>query len=379
MVTQRIELFPGVFFTALRTDKFKTDCLSLSLLTALDRDTVSANALLPRVLERGTRSHPTMEAVSAACDELYGARLLPLVRKAGEVLAVGFYFSFLSERFVPGGGGLMERVAGLLGELLLRPALSGGLLREDYVESEKEKLIDDIRGKVNDKRSYSASRLTELMFCYEAYGCDDMGTEASASEVDRKSLTEHYRNLLATSPVEIFYCGALEPQRVEAALREALAALPRGEIDWELGTDVRMNAVEAEPRYFDETMDVGQGKLCMGFRLGDSMQDPDFAALRVFNALYGGTVTSKLFLNVRKSSRCAITPPRAWTGSRARCLCSPALRRRITRWPGRRFWPSWRTWPGGSSPTPTSTPPARPWPGTCAPSPTVPGRWSTTI
>ena len=30
------------------------------------------------------------------------------------------------------------------------------------------------------------------------------------------------------------------------------------------------------------------------------MEEPDFAAIRVFNALYGGAVTSKLFLNVRE-------------------------------------------------------------------------------
>ena len=79
-----------------------------------------------------------------------------------------------------------------------------------------------------------------------------------------------------------------------------LAPLPRGELELELGTDIRMNALESEPRMFDETMEVTQGKLCLGFRLGDCMEDPDFAAIRVFNALYGGSVTSKLFLNVRE-------------------------------------------------------------------------------
>ena len=61
-----------------------------------------------------------------------------------------------------------------------------------------------------------------------------------------------------------------------------------------------MNAVEDHVRHFDEEMDVAQGKLCMGFRLGDCMDDPDFAAIRVFNALFGGAVTSRLFLNVRE-------------------------------------------------------------------------------
>ncbi len=297
---ERTELFPGVFFNALQTDKFKSDCLSVSLLTALDRDTISKNALLPRVLARGSARYPDMDAVNAACDELYGARVIPVVRKVGEMVTLGFYAGFLADRFTPDGSALLESVAALVGELLLHPASEGGALRADYVESEKEKLIEDIRGRVNDKRAYSAFRLIEQMFCYEAYGCDDMGTEGSVSEVDAQGLTAYYRSLLAASPVEIFYCGAADSARAAAAVRNALAELPRGELNWELGTDIRMNTVEARPRFFEETMEVGQGKLCLGFRLGDSMEDPDFAALRVFNALYGGTVTSKLFLNVRE-------------------------------------------------------------------------------
>ncbi len=300
MDIQRTELFPGVFLTTLRTDKFKTDCLSVNLLTQLRRETVSKAALLPRVLLRGSVNHPDLDAIAQISDELYGARVLPLVRKKGEILSVGLYAGFLADRFTPDGSKLLEPVARLLGELLLSPATRGGLLLRPYVDSEKEKLIDDIRARVNDKRSYAMDRLIEQMCCYEDYGCDDMGTESDAAAVGYVELTRWYRSLLQTAPVEIFYCGASEPWRVAAACTDALITLPRGEIDYDLGTDVRMNAIEARPRDFDETLPVAQGKLCLGFRIGEAMEDPDFAAIAVFNAIYGGSVTSKLFENVRE-------------------------------------------------------------------------------
>jgi len=300
MDIRRKELMPGVFLSALQTDKFKSDCLSVCLLTQLDRETVSFNALLPRVLSRGTSFHKDMDAISAACDELYGTRIVPCVRKKGEILSLGFYAGFIADRFAPDGEKLLEPVARLLGEMLLSPATKGGLLLKEYVESEKEKLIDDIRAKVNDKRSYAMDRLIAQMFAYEDYGCDDMGSEEDAAAVSYIDLTRHYHRLLQTCPIEIFYFGSSDFDRVFAALRDALITLPRGEIDYEIGTDIRLNALEAEPRCFDEALDVTQGKLCLGFRLGNIMEDPDFAAIRVFNALYGGSVTSKLFLNVRE-------------------------------------------------------------------------------
>lgn len=84
------------------------------------------------------------------------------------------------------------------------------------------------------------------------------------------------------------------------ATRDALSALPRGGIDYDLGTDVRMNALEEAPRYVEEELPVSQGKLVIGFRLGECMEDPDIAALHVFNSVYGSGTSSKLFMNVRE-------------------------------------------------------------------------------
>jgi len=244
--------------------------------------------------------HPDMESLAAALDELYGAKIIPNVRKKGEILCLGFYSGFIDDRFTPDKSQLLESVAALIGEMLLSPVTRGGLLNKDYVESEKEKLIDDIRAQINDKRGYSMHRLIQEMCVYEDYAIDDMGSEDGASNVGYIELTHYYKELLSKSPIEIFYCGSADPKRVEAALAEALMALPRGEIDYEIGTDIRMNPVEDEPRFFTEQLAVAQGKLVMGFRLGEAMEEPDFAALRVLNCIFGGGVTSKLFMNVRE-------------------------------------------------------------------------------
>lgn len=300
MRLRRLELFPGVFLSTVESKKFKSDCLSLNLLAPLERASISKNALLPRVLARGTLYHPDMDSLNEAMEELYGAQILPIVRKKGEMLALGFYAGFLSGAFVPDKSPLLERVCALLGELLLSPVTRGGLLLRAYVDSEKEKLIDDIRAKLNDKRAYASARAVELMCALEAYGCDDMGDEAGAEAVGYVDLTRHYRELLQTAPIEIFYCGSARTERVARALHDALLTLPRGRLNEDLGTDVRMNALEAVPREFHESLDVGQGKLCLGFRLGPCMEDPDLPAILVFNTLYGGSVNSRLFRYVRE-------------------------------------------------------------------------------
>ena len=61
-----------------------------------------------------------------------------------------------------------------------------------------------------------------------------------------------------------------------------------------------MNALEEAPRFVEEELDVSQGNLVIGWRLGDCMEEPDQAAILVFNAVYGGGTSSKLFRNVRE-------------------------------------------------------------------------------
>ena len=300
MEYSRTELLPGVFLSHLRSDKFKTACMSLTLLTQLRRESAAMNALIPYVLRRGTTRYGDMEALSRRMDELYGTAIEPVVRRVGEIQCIGFYGSFPEEAYLPGGETLLPSAVGLMADMLLDPKTRGGLLLPQYVDSEKEKLLERIRSRINDKRSYSLARCIEEMCCFEDFAVSRLGGEEEAENINYKKLTRHYRALLQTCPVELFYCGKAGMKQVAAAFREALSSMPRGEIDYDLGTDIRMNAVEAQPRYVEERMDVSQGKLVMGFRLGECMEEPDIPALYVFNAVYGSGATSKLFMNVRE-------------------------------------------------------------------------------
>lgn len=300
METVRTELIPGVWLTALRSDKFKTGCLSINLLTQLKRETAAFNAVLPFVLRRGTRFHPDMQTIAAELDSLYGTGVEPIVRKIGEIQCIGFYASFPDHKYLPAGSEVFEKTANLSCEMLLAPNTRGGLFLPAYVESEKEKLLELIRSRVNEKRSYAHFRLLEQMCCYEDYAVSRFGTEDTAESIYYQKLTKYYHSLISASPVEIFYCGSMEASKVANILSDALSGMTRGEINYDIGTDIRMNAVEDKVRSFVDEMSVTQGKLVMGFRLGECMEEPDLAAIYVFNAVYGSGVTSKLFMNVRE-------------------------------------------------------------------------------
>lgn len=296
-----VTVLPGVTLSAVRSDKFKTGCFSINFLRPLCREEAAKNALTFSVLLRGTETYPDIQSLSAAMDNLYGAEIGLLIRKKGEVQCVGLYCDYVEDAMLPGEK-IFSGVVELAAEMLLRPVLENGVFRRDYVEREKENLIHSIRSRLNSKRSWAVSRLVKTMFRDEAYGVDRLGEEEDVTPITPEDLYAHYRKILAASRVEICYMGRLPAEEVAEAFRRALSDLPR-----EAVTPVSTVFVPAagEVRTVTESLEVTQGKLCMGFRLGTHAGQPDWAAMVVLNAVYGSGVTSKLFVNVReKMSLC---------------------------------------------------------------------------
>jgi predicted Zn-dependent peptidase len=291
---------PGIRLTCVGSDKFKTGSLSLYFIGALRRETATLNALLPSVLRRGSKEHPDMGSIAAALDDLYGASIDPVVRKKGEIHCTGFCASFPDDRYLTDAGSQLEETVGLLRGMLVSPDMRDGLLRADYVESERQVLADDIRASIIDKRVYCFDRLVEEMCAGEAYGVSRIGYEDDALAITPQTLTAHYEETIAYSSIELLYIGCAEPSRVNAALQPLLRALPGRKDAKPPKTEVLLQPPHGAPRRFSEELAISQSKFTIGFRLGDAMLEPNYMAMLVFNALFGGSATSKLFVNVRE-------------------------------------------------------------------------------
>lgn len=292
-------LTDGVDLVSVQTDKFKTGVFSVSLAIPLATETATAAALIGDVLYRGSRLYPDIEKISLITDELYGASVGPFVRQRGESQCVGFSASFIDDRYALDGAAVLEPVIALIGNLLLDPATEHGVFREAYVKSEGANLADQIRARVNEKRGWSIFRLTQEMCSGEAYALDKYGHAEEAEQMAAGRLWEQYQALLKESRVVFYYGGAASPERVEKAVRASFGPLltPR---KTKLFCSVKARPI-GPVREVTDRMDVTQGKLALGFRTGGiTMNHPDYPALLVCNALYGGTSNSKLFMNVRE-------------------------------------------------------------------------------
>jgi len=298
---ETISLNQNITLRCCRDSRFKQGCLSFQLVRPMYAEEAAKNALIPAVLLRGTKAHPDLRSITGRLDELYGAAVSPLVRRVGDYQTVGLYCGFMDDRFALPGDRVLEPMIEFLAELLLDSPLEEGGFLPAFVESEKRNLIATIESELNDKRAYAMGKMLKSMCREDTFGLPRLGEPQQVAAIEAAELYRHYRQILRIAPIQIFYVGSAESSRVAECLQPLLARLERQPE----GLAPQTGFYSCEGRNEVETMEISQGKLCMGFVTPITNRDPNFPAMQLLNAIFGAGMTSKLFVNVReKMSLC---------------------------------------------------------------------------
>ena len=165
MTTQNIA--DSIRFCSVKTDKFKTCRVNISLAMPLDKK-ASSRAILPYMFQRRCTKYPDFTSLNRELDELYGAAIGAGVIKRGEAQVLNFSLTAIDDRFALDGDKVALKCAELLTDMIFDPLTDGNSFPEDIIEQEKRLLIEIIENERNDKRRYAMLRCEEAMFADEA-------------------------------------------------------------------------------------------------------------------------------------------------------------------------------------------------------------------
>ena len=294
---EKIKIAEGITLNYLKTDKFKTNYLSVNFLQYLNREKSALYALVPQVLIRGTAKHKDIASIKNVLDDLYAASVEARVYKRGEYQVCGMTASWLADKYAIDGTDITEGTLNMLEKIIFAPYLEKGIFSESYVESEKKDLIDDIRAVINNKNSYAVTRCKQEMCKNEAYGISEYGEEEDVRKITPETLFKAYNELLETSVVEVFYVGSGDRESVYNRITGMFEGRKRNCIPLKKTEVVRE---VSEVKNVTEKISAAQGKLSLGFRTDSVMGEKDYCAFPVFVEMYGNSPVSKLFMNVRE-------------------------------------------------------------------------------
>ncbi len=295
VITHR--LCDGVESVVLPDPRFKTAQITVGLFLPLARETVEEYAILPRLLTRASATYPDFTALNRRLNELYGATVTGQVTRVGEAQGLLLTAECTNDRYALGGEEIIASCAGLLCDMLFCPALENGMFRTEDVETERRCLAEDVRAQINEKRWYARRRAEELLCPDEAYGIGQYGKAEIIETLTPEAVTAAWRRMLRHATVRLTLQGTDAMPQVEQAFANGFSAVEgRDPLPCVTDTATHLPAL----RRHTERMAINQSKLVMGFRTDCAEPSTDVTAVRLMNAVLGGTPSSLLFRNVRE-------------------------------------------------------------------------------
>ncbi len=287
----------GINLYYIPESKFKTNYISINIHNQLRKETASLCALLSDVLGRGSKKYSTERIISEYMQELYGASFKSDVKRKGIDQILTLSATCVNDEYLPDDEGVFHKVLEFLFDMLLEPKAEDNGFDSVYVSQEKTNLINDIEAMINDKRTYSVWRLTELMFKDKPYSVYELGDKESVNSITPESLYEFYKSMLSTSPIDIFVVGNINVSEVLSYCEKRLENVNPTNHTYPVCELYSYNFGEKKIK---ERFDVTQAKLCMGYKTSISCNSDNYAGLMVANGILGGGAHSKLFNEVRE-------------------------------------------------------------------------------
>ena len=299
-----MEIAPGVHLSWDPAQKFNRCRVSIHFALPAKRETATAHALLPLVMERGYADCPDMTQLTKKLARLYGADLTVDARPMGANHNLCVSVTGIKDQFALEGEPLTQEYAELALGTAFHPYFVGETFDPEAVKIEKQMLKKALEDEVNEKRLYCQRQANREFFGDSPAGVRQEGYLEEVEGLTARQLTDAYYEMLRAASIELIVlgCGEAQTEAVKNALLEELSQVERAPA----ALAENMAMPRREPLYKTETFDTTQAKLCMLFTTGEANPNPpSVSILRVAMSVLGGSATSRLFRNVReKQSLC---------------------------------------------------------------------------
>ncbi len=303
----------GITLHKINTNKFKTNLIAIFLSMPLTRENVTKNAVLSSVLRRGCQKFQTQEEINKKLEEMYGAEFDCGLDKIGKNHVLKFYIESVNDEFLPQDEeNMLKQSIEMITEIAFDPLINENSFNEEYVNQEKENLKQIIEAKKDNKAAYAKFRCIEEMYKDQPEALYRYGYIEDLESIDAKNLYEYYKKMINECKIDIFVSGKLDNINLEEIIEqdENIKNLKEREPKYNINKPSLKQEPEKE-NTVQESMNVVQGKLVMGYDVLADEKMLDDKKTRyigmVYNAILGGTATSKMFQNVREKASLAYT------------------------------------------------------------------------
>jgi predicted Zn-dependent peptidase len=192
----------------------------------------------------------------------------------------GYYLKVLDEH--------LPLAVDILSDLICNP-----LFAEEDIEREKKVILEEIKMVEDTPDDLVHEMFAEGFWNNHPLGRPILGTPASVSSLDQKTLRQYFKETYVAANFVVVAVGNLEHDRVQGLLERALENSPHK------GPDADHSAPVVAPAILVRKKDLEQSHIVFGAE-ALPQHHPDRYAGYALNTTLGGSMSSRLFQNVRE-------------------------------------------------------------------------------
>lgn len=240
--------------------------------------------------EKAGLAHLLSAVMTKGCDGLSSLEIAEKIESVGASLgteAATDYF-LLSVKTVTAD---FVDILILAGQLLRSPTFP-----ENQIELEKRLAIQDIRSQKEQPFHLAFEQLRQVMYSNHPYSMSVLGDETTMSSITRADLVEYHQTYFRPDNIVISIAGRIKAEEAEKLITKIFG-------DWKIPTSIKqplnLPSIIISPKPCIKPLNTQQSIIMLGY-LGPSVNNPEYAALKLLSSYLGNGLSSRLFVELRE-------------------------------------------------------------------------------
>lgn len=256
---------------------------------------ISAFNLLSIILNHSSKKYPNLSAINQKKDELYGFDFSFSFGFLNDIESLSISGHTINPKYVEDKD-LFKKIFSFLHEIIYNPNITNNQFDSKIYQIAKESVLAEIATYNDQKNDFVAHKLIEkLGDKKDAICAPRCGDKKIINKLNEKKLIRYYKKILK-APFDIYITGDVKYSQIEKMVRNYLEFKnkknPKGKCFNLLNDNVIEKTIYK--------MDVNQTRVGLIYRTPYVFDNQKHYAVRYFNYILGGSISSKLAKEIRE-------------------------------------------------------------------------------
>lgn len=280
----------------IKTNKFKTVTIDVNFLRKIKKEEITIRNFLSEMLLQSSKKYPTKRLLALKSMELYNSNVRSSNSRVGNFSNLSFNLKFLDEKYTEEGS--LEKTLDFFFDIIFNPNVENDRFDDRSFKIVNKLIHNEIKSIKDNLTKYSLIKMLEHMDSTAPYSYRGYGYLEDLEQITPKKLYDYYNDVLKSDKVNILIIGDVDTDKVLNIINEKFKV---NTVKKDMGKAmITHEKIRGRLKKEDDYENIVQAKLNIGFKLKDLTDYELRYVLPLYNDIFGGSPSSKLFQNVRE-------------------------------------------------------------------------------